>query len=102
MERKMRIREIDNLGFDVTGVEFEDMTVPLQEGAWTLSLTWSDPISPYDHYVRTAPLKTVTWMEIWKTTSQLLRAFGDRGGRFLEAVTFDSTTRTVKVVLGTT
>jgi hypothetical protein len=101
MEMKMRIGEIDNLEFDVNGVEFEDMTVPLQEGAWTLSLTWSNPISPYDYYVRTAPLKTVTWMEIWKTTSQLLKAFGDRGGRFLEAVTFDSVTRTVTVTLGT-
>jgi len=97
----MRTREIDNLVFDVNGVEFEEMTVPLQEGAWTLSLTWSNRVSPYDYYVRTAPLKTVTWMEIWKTTSQLTKAFGDRGGRFLEAVTFDSATRAVTVELGT-
>ena len=97
----MRTGEIDNLDFDVNGVEFEDMTVPLQEGAWTLSLTWCNQASPYDYYVRAAPLKTVTWMEIWKTTSQLIKAFGDRGGRFLEAVTFDSATRTVTVELGT-
>jgi hypothetical protein len=101
MEMKMRSPEIDNLAFDVNGVELEDMTVPLQEGAWTLSLKWSNQISPYDNYVRTAPLKIVTWMEIWKTTSQLIKAFGDRGGRFLEAVTFDSATQTVTVQLGT-